>query len=535
MPVNPTYPGLYIEELPSSARTITPAPTSITAFVGYTHPFQGQVAENALNGAKDDWGQAIEVFSFTEYERMFGGLYDDLIFNASLPNAVYQFFLNGGTDAFIVPLKPRYTPAGGAGRTDIVPATTDVGGIKFIGRQLTDDDNPISITIRNINGNTADILITYSFLPSELYQRVKVIAGVPSSISDSNFIEKRLASSRLVTVQPATGNSYQATYPPAPQGVLSGIIGTMAHNDPNTGGKTFSAQEFIPVFDADSPLDKVDIFNLLVIPGVFDPSIWAAALQFCDAKRAFFIMDPAPNWSADDTYSAKGMTKVADQVGRVPHDSPNGALYFPYLKTFDPITGRPGSSPPGGFVAGVMARTDASRGVWKAPAGFETAIRNTTGVVDSGKMTDMRHGTVNALGVNVLRSFPGTGTVVWGARTLGTSQALEQWRYVPVRRMALFIEQSLLRNLGWAVFEPNDEPLWNAIRISVDGFMLSLFRQSAFQGSTPSQAFIVQCDHTTTTAVDIALGRVNIVVGFCPLKPAEFVVIQISQLAGQVQ
>jgi phage tail sheath protein FI len=536
MPVNPTYPGLYIEELPSSARTITPAPTSVTAFVGYTHPFQGQVAENTMNGVEDGWGRAVEVFSFTEYERMFGGLYDDLIFNASLPNAVYQFFLNGGTDAFVVPLKPRYTPSGvGAARTDIVPAATAVAGIKFVSRQLTDTASPISITIRNINGDAADILITYSSTV-ELWRGVKVAAGVPSSISDSDFIEKRLASSTLVTVEPAAGGVYPAKFPapPAPSGVLSGVIGTMAHNSP-TGGTTLSAQEFIDVFDADSSLDKVAIFNLLVIPGVTDTSVWSAALDFCDAKRAFFIMDPAISWSADDTYSARGMTKVADQVGLVPHDSPNGALYFPYLKTVDPMTGRTVEQPPSGFVAGVMARTDASRGVWKAPAGFETTIRNTTGVVDSGKMTDMRHGTVNALGVNVLRSFPGTGTVVWGARTLGTSPALEQWRYVPVRRMALFIEQSLLRNLGWVVFEPNDEPLWSAIRISIEGFLLSLFRQSAFQGSTPSQAFIVQCDHTTTTDVDIALGRVNIVVGFRPLKPAEFVVIKISQLAGQVQ
>ena len=532
MPVNPTYPGLYIEEISSSARTITPAPTSITAFVGYTHPFQGQVAENAINLVRDDWSQAIQVFNFTEYERMLGGLYDDSIFTASVANAVYQFFLNGGTNAIVVPLKPRYTPAGGV-RTDIVPATAVVGGqIKFTGRQLTDATTPISITIRNINGDTADILITWN-ATVELYRGVKVAAGTPSSITDLDFINRRLTASSLVTVEPAVGGSYPATYPvPPATGLLSGDIATMAHT---TNATTIWAQDFVKAFDADGPLDKVDIFNLLVTPGVFDTSVWAAALDFCDKKRAFYIMDPAKSWSADDTYIGKGMTKVADQVKLVPHDSPNGALYFPYLKTVDPLTGRTVEQPPSGFVAGIMARTDAGRGVWKAPAGLETAIRNTTGVVDSGKMTDMRHGTVNDLGVNVLRSFPGTGTVVWGARTLGTSSALEQWRYVPVRRMALFLEQSLLRNLGWVVFEPNDEPLWSAIRISIEGFMLSLYRQSAFQGRTPSEAFIVQCDRITTTDQDIALGRVNIVVGFRPLKPAEFVVIKISQLAGQVQ
>jgi phage tail sheath protein FI len=126
--------------------------------------------------------------------------------------------------------------------------------------------------------------------------------------------------------------------------------------------------------------------------------------------------------------------------------------------------------------------------------------------------------------------------VIWGARsTVTDNSAFQQWRYVPVRRTALFIEQSLIRNLGWVVFEPNDEPLWSAIRLSIENFMLSLFRQAAFQGATPSQAFLVKCDKTTTTQTDIDLGIVNIVVGFRPLKPAEFVIIKIAQLAGQVQ
>jgi hypothetical protein len=525
MPITPTYPGLYVEELPSSAHTITPAPTSITAFVGYTHPFQGQVA------ARGDWGNAIEVFDFTEYERKLGGLYDASIFDAHVAYAVYQFFLNGGTYAIVVPLKPQYTPSGGGNRTDVVPAEAPVGQIKFIGRQLTSDTSPISVTIRNINGDTADLLITYGSIV-EQYRGVKVAAGDPSSITDPDFIENRLAGSRLVTVRPAAGASYPAAYPvPPANGSLTGAIGTMAHVD----GTTFSAQEVNDTFDDDGSLDKVDIFNLLVVPGVTDVTVWAKALAFCQRKRAFYILDPPVTWSADETYDDKGMTKVADQLDLVPHDSPNGALYFPFLKTADPVTATTVEQPPSGFVAGVFARIDTARGVWKAPAGFETAIANTTGVVDSGKMTDMRQGTLNNPGVNVLRTFSGIGTVIWGARTIGTIPALEQWRYVPVRRMALFLEQSLLRNLGWVVFEPNDEPLWSAIRISVDNFMLSLFRQQAFQGKTPSEAFVVRCDHTTTTQEDINLGVVNIVVGFCPLKPAEFVVIQITQLAGQTQ
>lgn len=180
------------------------------------------------------------------------------------------------------------------------------------------------------------------------------------------------------------------------------------------------------------------------------------------------------------------------------------------------------------------ARTDSARGVWKAPAGLSATVLNSTGVVASGNMTEQRHGTLNPIGVNVLRDFPGVGTVVFGARTLVTANSAEQqWRYVPVRRIALFLEQTLVRNLGWVVFEPNDEPLWLAIRTSIESFMLGLFRQGAFQGTTPSQAFQVKCDSQTTTQADIDNGIVNIVVAFAPLKPAEFVVVKIAQLAGQ--
>jgi phage tail sheath protein FI len=175
--------------------------------------------------------------------------------------------------------------------------------------------------------------------------------------------------------------------------------------------------------------------------------------------------------------------------------------------------------------------------VWKAPAGLEATILNTTGVVPTGLMTDPRQGTLNNLGINCLRTFPSVGTVVYGARTLVYSNVAlkDQWGYVPVRRMALFIEQTLKANLGWVVFEPNDEPLWVAIRTSIESFMLSLFNQGAFAGTKPSDAFQVKCDATTTTPDDVNNGRVNIVVAFAPLKPAEFVIVKIAQLAGQPQ
>jgi phage tail sheath protein FI len=307
---------------------------------------------------------------------------------------------------------------------------------------------------------------------------------------------------------------------------------------------TFSTLDFAKVFEQDSTLDKIPIFNLLVLPGIADSVIWSDALAFCERKQAFLIMDPPREAVADQVIASQTsppLPLMEDEMlgnqGLTPiPKSTNGAVYFPYLKSEDPLTANIIELPPSGFVSGIYSRTDLNRGVWKAPAGLETTILNTT-VVDRGKMTDNRHGTLNIIGVNCLRTFP-TGTVVFGARTLvgaDDNTAFQQWKYVPVRRMALFIEQTLYQNLKWVIFEPNDEPLWAAIRTTINNFMLCLFNQGALQGKTPSEAFQVKCDKTTTTPDDVTNGIVNIIVAFAPLRPAEFVIIKIAQLAGQAQ
>jgi phage tail sheath protein FI len=185
-------------------------------------------------------------------------------------------------------------------------------------------------------------------------------------------------------------------------------------------------------------------------------------------------------------------------------------------------------------VAGVIARTDSARGVWKAPAGLDATLR---GVPDlSVRLSDQENGLLNPLGINCLRSLPPAGRVVWGARTaVGADVLASDWKYLPVRRLALYIEESLFRGTRWVVFEPNDEPLWGQIRLSVGSFMHELFRQGAFQGATPRDAYRVRCDADTTTQADRDLGVVNIEVGFAPLKPAEFVVIRLQQMAGQTE
>jgi phage tail sheath protein FI len=290
----------------------------------------------------------------------------------------------------------------------------------------------------------------------------------------------------------------------------------------------------------------------MVIPGVTDNSLGSvlpAATAFCEKKRAFLIMDP-PRKDSADGLDPRWPNLIEDTmednstIGETIPKSPNSAIYFPYLTSNDPITGvannpitgLPYEIPPSGTVAGIFARTDQNRGVWKAPAGLETTLLNVSDVVERGQMTDLRQGVLNNDAINAIRKFPGIGLVVFGARTsVAQNTSFQQWKYVPVRRMALFIEQTLYANLGWVIFEPNDDPLWTAIRTSIEAFMLGLFNQQAFQGTTPSQAFQVKCDAQTTTQADIDNGIVNIVVAFAPLKPAEFVIIKITQLAGQTQ
>jgi phage tail sheath protein FI len=288
-------------------------------------------------------------------------------------------------------------------------------------------------------------------------------------------------------------------------------------------------------------LNKVDLFNLLSIPEAAralpgdpnssDPNInaveiYSAAIALCDQRRAMLLIDSPP---AVKTV-AGAVDWKSNGIGVV---DPNGAAFFPRLRLADAMNnGKLRTFAPSGVVAGVYANIDATRGVWKAPAGIEATLNGVQNMTYN--LSDQENGALNPLGLNCFRTFPLYGPVLWGARTLvGADAMANQWKYVPVRRTALYLEESLYRGLKWVVFEPNDEPLWAAIRLNVEAFMDSLFKKQAFQGTTASQAYFVKCDSETTTQTDIDLGIVNILVGFAPLKPAEFVVIQIEQLAGQ--
>ena len=274
-------------------------------------------------------------------------------------------------------------------------------------------------------------------------------------------------------------------------------------------------------------LKKVDLFNLLNVPGYSDPTNLGKLQKFCRDERALLLVDSGDGVVFNTMKNGPDSSLTGD-------DGINAAFYYPWLLAPDSMQeGRIRTFPPGGAVAGVFARTDATRGVWKAPAGTDASLSGVSGVVEV--LTDEENGILNPLAVNCIRKFPVYGTIVWGARTLrGNDDIGSEWKYVPVRRMALFIEESLFRGLKWAVFEPNDEPLWSQIRLNVGSFMQDLFRLGAFQGATPRDAYFVKCDKDTTTQSDINRGIVNVIVGFAPLKPAEFVVIKIQQMAGQL-
>jgi uncharacterized protein len=282
----------------------------------------------------------------------------------------------------------------------------------------------------------------------------------------------------------------------------------------------------------------VDLFNILCIPATFNLTVSDAAevatfaTALCQARRAMYLLDVpgGPSGGVADTVPA--ITAWLDNNAGL--RSANAAMYFPHVDIPDPLNQlRPRKMSPSGTMAGLWARTDGTRGVWKAPAGTAATLTNVQQL--EYKLTDPENGVLNPLAINCLRTFPIYGSVCWGARTLnGADQMADQWKYIPIRRLALYIEESLYRGTQWVVFEPNDTPLWSQIRLDVGTFMQTLFRQGAFQGSTPAQAYFVTCDATTNPQASINQGIVNIVVGFAPLVPAEFVVISIQQMAGQL-
>jgi len=522
MPPTLSYPGVYIQELPSGVRTIVGVATSITAFVG-----------RALRGPTDaDADSPVVINSFADFERTFGGLWTE----SQMGYAVYDFYQNGGGQAIIVRL---FNPDSGAG-AKAAKACMAVGSITLEAASPGAWGNLIEAAVDHSVGG--DVAQEWGLSDGDLFNLTVQDAGTGKIEQFRNVTVKESPrrldrvlkqDSSLVRVQGALPDQI-----PAP-GSYTVLPAAEASNGQSLEVGDFTASR------ADKTglyaLEKADLFNLLCIPPFAEnddtaaedtsyKAVISAAASYCEERRAMLIVDPLAAWT-----SKAAVTGDSAGISTLGTSSKNAAVFFPRLRKPDPLRkGQIEEFAPCGAVAGVFARTDATRGVWKAPAGLDATL---VGVLDlSVPLTDMENGELNPLAVNCLRATSTGDRVVWGARTLqGDDRRASEWKYIPVRRLALYIEESLYRGTQWVVFEPNDEPLWAQIRLNVGAFMHNLFRQGAFQGQSPRDAYLVKCDKETTTQNDIDLGIVNIVVGFAPLKPAEFVVIKIQQMAGQVQ
>jgi len=519
MPPTFTYPGVYIEEIPSAVHTITGVATSIAAFVGWA--------------AAGPTSTATLVQSFSDFANQFGGLDSRSVLGYS----VNQFFGNGGQQAYIVRLVAPDAKIG------TIPVPASGGGAAFTANAFDEGLWSKQYGLRIVQ-NPSDptrfsLLVVYTPTANqeatvENFSNLSMVASdaqsryVGSVINDprtGSQIIQLTAISTAPGVQPAPNPLTSPGLPPSPYMLAGGDDGTVL--DPNTAGFHTGLNASGGGTGGVHLLDAIT-FNLLCVPGESDPTQIQSLQGYCHDNRAFCIVD----CDQSDTFASlkSGPNNLITGVNSV-----NSALYFPWVNAPDPLQQfRVRPFPPCGFVAGLYAATDAARGVWKAPAGIDASLTGESGLTTV--LTDLQNGTLNIQGINCLRSLPVYGDVVWGARTLrGNDQVGSEWKYVPIRRLALYLESSLYDGTQWVVFEPNDERLWSQIRLNVGVFMQGLFQQGAFQGTTPQQAYFVKCDGENNPQSSIDLGIVNILVGFAPLYPAEFVVIQIQQMAGQLQ
>jgi phage tail sheath protein FI len=566
MPITPTYPGVYIEEIPSGVRTITGVATSITAFVG-----------SAMRGPVN---VAVTINNYGDFEKIFGGLW----VSSTLGFAVRDFFLNGGGQAIVVRIYHTDTSNGAApakAPLAIDDLTLEAANEGAWGRYLrgsidkdvTQDmrdrlhlapgDALFNLTVKDAGpGGATEVHRNLTFVNSS--RRIDNVLAAESNLvrwpgafptdpadfpklggtdllDSITLAETALADAKKkLSDAQKTGDAAAIT---AAEAVVTSATTALKTAQTTRDAEVASGTE--PLTFADfSPangltdklgiyaLEDADLFNLLCIPSYLndtdvDTNLISEAAAYCETRRAMILVDPPSSWN--------DKTKARDGINAgIGTTSKNAALFFPRLYQQNPLKNNQFEEfVPCGAVAGVFARTDTQRGVWKAPAGLDAVLNNVPAL--SVNLTDAENGELNPLGVNCLRTRVPAGRVVWGARTLqGDDRFGSEWKYIPVRRTALFIEESLYRGTQWVVFEPNDEPLWAQIRLNIGAFMHNLFRQGAFQGTTPKDAYFVKCDKETTTQNDINLGIVNIIVGFAPLKPAEFVIVKLQQMAGQI-
>ena len=488
----------------AAERTISGVATSTTAFVG-----------RALRGPIDE---PVSISSSVDFERIFGGLWA----GSHLGYSVRDFFRLGGSEATIVRVHQQAQDdvaslVLGSGATQLTLEAASPGAWGSRLSAVIDDDavNPNDSTLFNLT------VVDDATHKVEFYREVSIAPGSRRRVDA--IVEQQ---STLVRMPGALPSAFDVLPQRAAAtngndgGPLSAVSLTTGANLAAEGRGLYA-------------LDGAGSINLIVVPpytgrGDVEDQVITDTIEYATKRGAILIMDPPSSW----TSPAEAI------VGAAAPDFPissHAAVYYPRIRQTDPIGDDAlVTFAPSGAVAGVIARTDILRGVWKAPAGVATSLDGVSEL--SVELTADEIDELGQLGVNCFNVIPGAGHVIWGARTREGADRLDsEWKYLQVRRTALFIEASLKRGTRWVASERNGEATWSQIRRSVEAFIDAMFRQGAFAGATPQEAYFVQCGSETTTEQDIIDGIVNIVVGFAPLKPAEFVVLEVQQKAGRAK
>lgn len=522
----PTYqsPGVYVEEVSSGSRPIEGVGTAVCAFVGFTE--RGVPNRPTL------------VTNWTQYTKAFGGFLD----GAYLPQAVYGYFLNGGGAAYVVRVGAEGEEAdqadqasangsgiGAAAARAELPAASDAGRPALRVRALTAGDA----------GEGLSVEVTDAGEPGEDLFRLVVRQGDDEVEAFDNLSLRRGArnaatvvktASKLIVIEEVKGASALV---PAKGNRIGLAVGAGSASAPVPQASTptrVSPADYVGE-TADrtgfAGLEAIEDVTMLCVPDLM-AAYESNAVDLEGVKAVQLAMIAHCELMADrvailDAPPGLGAQQVRDwRVDTAGYDSKYAALYWPWIKVLDPVKGRPVLVPPSGYVAGVWARSDETRGVHKAPA--NEVVR---GVVDlESNITRGEHDRLNPVAVNCIRSFPGQGIRIWGARTLSSDP---EWRYLNVRRLFNFVEKSILDGTNWVVFEPNDRFLWGSVRRTITMFLRRVWRSGALYGRTPEEAFFVKCDDENNPPEDRDAGILTVDIGIAPVKPAEFIVFRVSQ------
>lgn len=510
----PTYtaPGVYVEEVPSSQKVLTAAPTAIAAFVGFT-------AKAPSDDPNDPLGLSPRlVTSWSQFEALYGGFAD----GAVLPLSVYGYFANGGSIAYIVRV-PNTEPAGQPA-TVALPASDRALGLP-VAIESVEPDADITVAVSTDDADTASFTLTVL----EGGVEVESFPGLTLGSGDTNVATATKASSRIkVKVDLAKNADLDSQLELIKPGLYP--LAKAAPLPVPVTGRAFAGSESARA--GINGLAVADDVTIVVVPdlitaatkadGSLDLGLWKAVqtalISHCEQNgNRMAILDAPPGMTPQQIKEWRSDVAM--------YDSAYAALYYPWIKVENPI-GVNGNAevfiPPSGHIAGVWARTDDTRGVWKAPA--NDTIR---GVLDIERaITQNEQSLLNPIGINCIRPFGTRGIRIWGARTLASDS---DWRYINVRRLFNMIEATILEGTQYAVFEPNDVATWEGVKRTLTAFLRGLWNAGALFGASVDQAFYVKCDAETNPPESIDEGKLVVEVGIAPVKPAEFVIFRISQ------